>query len=135
MEIDFKEAVDYNTETGVMDINDSILFFKYPDDVSDKIKGVSYQLVMLESLFSSGRFTQNIDAVINTFPDPDPVAEGDSATDTSGPTESGNATSGNTGLTDNPDTDPAGGNQTNGNPDTPNPSDTQQSADDDAGGP
>lgn len=143
MEIDFKEAVDYNTETGVMDINDSILFFKYPDDVSDKIKGVSYQLIMLESLFSSGRFTQNIDAVINTFPDPDPVAgddsasrvAGDSATDTSGPTESGNATSGNTGLTDNPPTDPAGGNQTNGNPDTPNPSDTQQSADDDAGGP
>jgi hypothetical protein len=72
IEIDFKEAIDYNTETGVMDINDFILFFKYPDSVSEKIKGVSYKIITLDSTFSEGRFTQDISAVLNTFPDSEP---------------------------------------------------------------
>ena len=75
-EIDFKEAVDYNDETGVMDINESILFFKYPDWVKDKVKGVSYQLVKVKSNFNEGVFTQTLEAVINSFPPENPNASG-----------------------------------------------------------
>ena len=64
-EIDFKEAIDYNDETGVMDINESILFFKYPDWVKDKVKGVSYKLIKVKSNFNDGVFTQTLEAVMN----------------------------------------------------------------------
>jgi hypothetical protein len=67
-EIDFKEAIDYNDETGVMDINESILFFKYPDWVKKKVKGVSYKLIKVKSNFNDGVFTQTLEAVINSFP-------------------------------------------------------------------
>ena len=69
IEIDFKEAMDYNNETGVLDINDSILFWKYPAWAEKQIKGVSYQVVLVKSTFDSGIFTQDLEAVINTFAD------------------------------------------------------------------
>ena len=90
-EIDFKEAVDYNDTTGVMDINESILFFKYPDWVKDKVKGVSYKLIKVKSNFSDGVFTQQLEAVLNSFSDTDPNAKrdgdnGDGREDTSAET-------------------------------------------------
>ena len=72
-EIDFKEAIDYNDETGVMDINESILFFKYPDWVKDKVKGVSYKLIKVKSNFNDGVFTQTLEAVMNSFPTENPA--------------------------------------------------------------
>ena len=74
IEIDFKEAIDYNGETGVMDLNDSILFFRYPAEMEEKIKGVSYKIITIDSTFSEGKFTQDISAVINTFADPEEEA-------------------------------------------------------------
>ena len=71
IEIDFKEAIDYNGKTGIMDLNESILFFKYPAKLAETIKGVSYKIVTINSTFSEGKFTQDISAVINTFGDPD----------------------------------------------------------------
>ena len=114
-EIDFKEAVDYDTDnnpTGVLDINDSILFFEYPDNVADSIVGVSYRLVMITSTFSDGRFTQDLEAVINTFPDSDTGSSSADANRTEennqsrsgGPTESGNGNTGNDGLLADPPT-------------------------------
>jgi len=67
MEIDFKEAIDYDNKTGVMDLNESILFWKYPDKVADSIKGVSYQLTHITSTFADGRFIQDLTATLNTF--------------------------------------------------------------------
>jgi len=153
MEIDFKEAVDYNTTTGTMDINDSILFFKYPDSISKKIKGVSYKIITLTSQFSDGRFVQEIEAAINTFPDPEVenqeeraesegaaagasgegttrgAAAGASGEGTA--TADGRAATGNTGLTKDPDfVELPGGGEGNG---TAPPSPLQPSADDDAG--
>ena len=75
-EIDFKEAVDYNDDKGLLDINESILFFKYPDWVKDQIKGVSYKLVKVKSNFQDGMFTQTLEAVLNSFPDKDPSESG-----------------------------------------------------------
>jgi hypothetical protein len=77
IEIDFKEAVDYTSQTGTLSINDSILFWEYPENISKKIKGVSYMLLQVDSKFSGGAFTQKLDCMINAFPDPaDPATEG-----------------------------------------------------------
>lgn len=67
IEIDFKEAVDYNNSTGVMDINESILFWKYPPDIAEKVKGVSYMIKKIVSNFRSGKFTQDLECVVNTY--------------------------------------------------------------------
>ena len=78
IEIDFLEAIDYNTnadnqqvDNGVLHLNDSILFFKYPDYIADKIEGVSYKVVTVTSSFVGGKFEQDLSCVINTFPDAD----------------------------------------------------------------
>jgi len=73
IEIDFKEAIDYNGETGVMDLNDSILFFRYPAEIEEQIKGVSYKIITIDSTFSEGKFTQELSCAINTFADPEPI--------------------------------------------------------------
>ena len=67
IEIDFKEAEDYNNIDGLLSINDSIQFWKYPKSVSSQIKGVSYMLTEVVSTFSKGKFTQELDCVINQF--------------------------------------------------------------------
>ena len=68
IEIDFKEAQDYDNDNGLLTINDSILFWKYPKEIASQIKGVSYMLVEVISTFSKGKFTQELDCVINQFP-------------------------------------------------------------------
>lgn len=67
IEIDFKEAVDYNNNTGVLDINESIMFWKYPPEIAAKVKGVSYMIKGVTSIFRNGRFTQELDLVVNAF--------------------------------------------------------------------
>jgi len=90
IEIDFKEALDYNngsqsqiyldqynittSNTGVLDINESILFFKYPDWIANQIKGVAYTIVDIKSKFLGGKFTQILDCVLASFPPNPPDA-------------------------------------------------------------
>jgi hypothetical protein len=66
IELNFREAVDYNDTTGLMDINENIIFWKYPKELN--IKGISYQLISVKSSFSKGKFTQDLECRINTFP-------------------------------------------------------------------
>lgn len=68
VEIDFKEAVDYKHSTGTLNINDSILFWQYPPEIANQIKGVSYMVQTVNSSFSGGKFIQDLDLIINTFP-------------------------------------------------------------------
>lgn len=68
VEIDFKEAVDYKNSTGLLSINDSILFWQYPPEIAKQIKGVSYMVQTVTSSFNNGRFVQDLDLIINTFP-------------------------------------------------------------------
>lgn len=68
VEIDFKEAVDYKNSTGLLNINDSILFWQYPPEIASQIKGVSYMVQTVNSTFSGGKFVQDLDLIINTFP-------------------------------------------------------------------
>lgn len=65
IEVDFKEGVDYNNNTGVMDINESILFWQYPESIKKLIKGVSFQIKFITSIFRGGKFTQELDMFIN----------------------------------------------------------------------
>lgn len=75
IEIAFNEGIDYNIGTGTMDINDSIFFWDYPDNVRSKVKGVSYQVRECESIFKGGKFTQTLQLNINTMPDAVDAAE------------------------------------------------------------
>ena len=70
IEINFKEADDYDTNTGVLSINESIRFWAYPSEIQNKVKGVSYMVLRVTSNFKGGKFTQDLECVINTFPDP-----------------------------------------------------------------
>lgn len=68
IEVAFKEAVDYNNETGVMDINESILFLNYPQYIKDMAQGaVIWMLTEVESTFSQGKFEQTLTLVGPTF--------------------------------------------------------------------
>lgn len=67
IEIDFNEPDDYNTDTGLMNINEKILFWKYPDSVKDLIKGIAYMVIDVTSTFSKGKFEQLLSCVIATF--------------------------------------------------------------------
>lgn len=67
IEIDFKEAQDYQNSTGTLRINDSILFWKYPPEIAKIVQGVSYQVITVTSSFKGGKFTQELQLVINTF--------------------------------------------------------------------
>lgn len=86
IEIDFKEAVDYTGDGsaaaggsgGTLNINDSIVFVKYPKAVKDLIKGVSYKLLTVVSSFQNGSFTQALSAAVNSFA-PDGAATTDAA--------------------------------------------------------
>jgi len=69
IEIDFKEAEDYNNDDGLLTINQSILFWKYPKEVSSVVKGVSYQVIEVNSSFSKGKFTQELECRINPMTD------------------------------------------------------------------
>lgn len=75
VEVSFNEGIDYDINSGTMDINDSIFFWDYPDNVRNKIKGVSYQVRECESVFKGGRFTQTLQMNINTMPDAVDAAE------------------------------------------------------------
>jgi hypothetical protein len=66
IEIIFMEGVDYNDSTGVLDINDSILFFE-SESARQFTKGVSHQVVSVVSSFTGGKFTQTVDCKLNSF--------------------------------------------------------------------
>lgn len=68
VEVSFNEAIDYDNEKGVMSVNDSIYFINYPPEVAAKIKGISYTLLEVESIFSKGKFTQVLSGVANEIP-------------------------------------------------------------------
>lgn len=70
IEIRVKEPVDYDHNTGVVQLNENILFWNYPKSVRDQLKGkISYRVIKVISTFKSGKFTQQLELVITTFPD------------------------------------------------------------------
>lgn len=86
IEINFKEAIDYSEEDGLLKVNDSILFWKYPETIASQVKGVSYQVITVNSTFQDGMFTQTLECVINTFGDAD-TPNGDKTRETRTPNQ------------------------------------------------
>jgi hypothetical protein len=74
IEINFKEPIDYKNKDGLLSINESILFWKYPADITADIKkrggGISYMVLSCASTFNKGKFEQELVCVINTFDNP-----------------------------------------------------------------
>jgi len=90
VEIDFKEAIDYSRDSiidvdeegrgvtgapGTLAINDSIEFWRYPEDMGSKIKGISYQVLTVNNSFQSGGFKQTLNMVINPGAAPEAASE------------------------------------------------------------
>lgn len=73
IEIDFKEARDYDTGTGTLTINDKIVLWEYPPKIIEeyKIQGISYNVIEITNYFRRGKFTQELACVINAFDDTD----------------------------------------------------------------
>jgi len=69
IEIDFKEPEDYFNKTGLLSINESIQFVDVPPEVAKKVKGVSYTVIQCTSNFRGGKFTQDLDLILNTWGD------------------------------------------------------------------
>ena len=67
IEVNFKEAIDYDNDTGIMNINDAITFWQYPEYIKKEVNGVSFRVISATSNFRSGKFTQELDCHINTF--------------------------------------------------------------------
>jgi hypothetical protein len=76
IEINFKEPLDYENGTGLMGLNQSIYFWKYPESVQKAIDkrggGVSFMVKQVISTFSKGKFEQELVCSLNTFDDPGP---------------------------------------------------------------
>jgi hypothetical protein len=69
IEIDFNEPKDYNMETGLLNINNRIKFWEYPDSIKDQIQGIAYMVIDVTSRFSKGKFEQDLNTTIATFPE------------------------------------------------------------------
>lgn len=71
IEINFKEPQDYSNKDGLLSINESILFYLYPDVVKREIDkrggGISYLVKTVNSSFRGGKFEQELELTINTF--------------------------------------------------------------------
>jgi len=106
IEIDFKEGVDYSTNTGLFSINESIRFWKYPKVIEDVIKGIVYKVIKVNSSFKGGRFEQTLTCVIATFDSfkdpPDAARPAENQQVTSGPTSNGTGTTEADGLRPDP---------------------------------
>lgn len=84
IEIDFCEAEDYDTngQTGLLSVNDRIFFWDYPEDIKKEVKGIVYLVDKVVSVFSSGKFTQEISCKMPTLPKQSPGATAEASPNT-----------------------------------------------------
>ena len=66
-EVDFQQAEDYDKKTGLLVPNGDILFMQYPDELKGKIKGMTYMLRTVNSIFSKGKFEQTLIGTVPEF--------------------------------------------------------------------
>lgn len=81
IEVDFKQAVDYDTNLGFLVLNDNLVFWDYPARIKKIVKGISYRVNSVQSTFNGGKFTQTLDCVLNTFDDAEPEPDKDRTTE------------------------------------------------------
>lgn len=94
IELDFKEAVDYDYNTGALSINNQLKFWNYPEEAN--ISGLNYQVIRVDSTFSSGTFKQVLNCKMTyTFNN---ISSTVSPRDEGPATGDSNATTSNTGF-------------------------------------
>jgi len=87
IEIDFREATDYDYTNGTLSINNQIKFWNYPEEAN--IQGLSYQVIRVTSNFSNGVFKQVLDCKM-TYQFTNPIIS--TQENRSGPTPNNSAT-------------------------------------------
>jgi len=70
IEIDFKQVIDYNNDTGVMAANDKLSAYNYPKSLKN-VQGITYMAKDVVSTFSRGKFTQELHTVLWSPPTDD----------------------------------------------------------------
>ena len=89
IEIDFREATDYDYTNGTLSINNQIKFWNYPAEAN--IQGLSYQVIRVTSNFSNGVFKQVLDCKM-TYQFTNPIISTQENRSESGPTPNNSAT-------------------------------------------
>lgn len=114
IEIDFKEAIDYDNQKGVMSVNDKLMFYDFPEIYKtgpNKIQGIPFTVSTVTSNFRSGKFEQTLSCVGVMLADPNTKTESDregnagSASTQAGPTTNNPTGTSNKGFV--PDKQPA----------------------------
>lgn len=77
----FNEGVDYEHDSGTMEINDDIMLYDYPKYLKDT-KGIIYTATDVTSTFTKGRFTQELHLVMYSPPLDPPEGKSESARET-----------------------------------------------------
>lgn len=72
IEINFNNAIDYDHSTGTMSLDRQVEIYKYPAALKKVIKGITYMVKSVNSTFSRGKFTQDLDLAIWTAPTTNP---------------------------------------------------------------
>lgn len=67
IEIDFRQAKDYNKEAGLLQVDDQIKFMDYPNDMNPQPKGFVFYVTKIVSTFSRGRFEQKLTGGLPSF--------------------------------------------------------------------
>jgi len=88
IEIDFRDASDYDNNTGLLNVakDNDIFFYNYPESLG--IKGLALNVWQVTSMFSRGTFTQTMKFAVPNFDDPNSAsnANNTSGSNTSNPT-------------------------------------------------
>ena len=111
IEFCFKEPVDYENSTGLMNINQSVYIWKYPNQIQREIDqrggGFIIEVLNIVHTFNGGKFEQDITGRLITFDDPYQETDSDRARESarflrqsagSAPTSTGTGTTSNTGF-------------------------------------
>ena len=71
IEVNFNNPQDYDNESGILSMNDSIYFFDYPkiikEDLDRRGGGIILQVVKAISTFTKGKFEQQLECVLPVF--------------------------------------------------------------------
>jgi len=97
IEIDFREATDYDYTNGTLSINNQIKFWNYPEEAN--IQGLSYQVIRVTSNFSNGVFKQILECKM-TYQFTNPIIS--TKENRSGPTPNNSATTNGVGFIPDP---------------------------------
>jgi hypothetical protein len=71
IEVNFNNPLDYDNESGLLSMNDSIYFFDYPnvikEDLNSRGGGIILQVISAMSSFNKGKFEQQLNCTLPVF--------------------------------------------------------------------